>query len=343
LAVSIDDVAKEAGVSRGTVSHVLNGNGEARIAKATQERIRRVVERMGYQPNKMARSLGRRKTDTIGLILYGLLNPFYLHLQESLESVAREHNYHMFSDTSTPLPVPEIYHPKLRGWPIDGVVMWANPYQSVKDYFGRQSEGLKVVYLSGQPRNDQSDSVYFDVYGGAKAAMTHLIERGHRSIAYVYPYEWVEGQSDEPRRCAYVDMCAQAGIRPRLMLMQRHSETRRAGMETGLMLAAMSDSDRPTALLCFNDMVAEGILFGLRRCGIKVPEEVAIVGFDGIEEGQYLDTPLTTVRLPAETMGREALRLLIDRINQKLESRPDDKEAGEHVVIPTELLIGKTS
>ena len=344
MAVSIDDVAKEAGVSRGTVSHVLNGNGEARISKATQERIRLVVERLGYQPNRMARSLGRRKTDTIGLIMYGLLNPFYFHLQEAIESVGREHNYHVFSDTSTPLPAPDRQQAKLRGWPMDGVIMWANPSQTISDYFGQHSAGMNVVYLSGQPRIGTDNAVYFDVYGGAKAAMAHLIERGHRRITYVFPFDWVEQQEDEPRRCAYNDMCRIHALEPRMVLMDRHAESRRAGMEAGIKIAETPRSERPTALLCFNDIVAEGILFGLRRSGIRVPDDIALVGFDGIEEGQYLDTPLTTVRLPADIMAREALRILITQIKDKENGSSDAvKETFGQIAIETELVVGKTT
>lgn len=338
--VSIDDVAKEAGVSRGTVSHVLNGNEQARIAKATQERVWQVVKRMGYQPNRMARSLGRRRTDTIGLIVYGLLNPFYLHLQEAIEAVALSNNLHLFSDTSTPLPVTNDHQAKLRGWPMDGVIMWANASQTIRDYFGRQTDGLHVVYLSGEPRNDLGDVVYFDVYKGAKEAMKHLLAKGHRRIAYVYPYPWIDEQPGEPRRKAYTEACIASGIELKMLLMSRHIESRRAGMEMGLTLAEMPSSTRPTALLCFNDCVAEGVLFGLRRHGLRIPDDVAIVGFDGIEESQYLDIPLTTVMLPAAKMGQEALRVLIRRINSDGAVSADSTES---LAIATELLVGKTT
>lgn len=338
MPVSMDDVARQAGVSRGTVSHVLSNNQKAGIALATQERVRQIAAEMGYRPNRIARSLGRRRTDTLGLLLSGLQNPFFVHLLECAERMAMEQNYHVLMDA---LPT----HPntfsvaKLNDWPMDGALMWAYPGQTLQEFLAAQSANLPVVYLSGQPRHDDCDSVYFDLYSGVRMAMGHLIERGHRRIAYVFPFTWVLDQLDEPRLQGYREMCAQAGLPLQLILMERHESSRQAGFEAGISLATMPVETRPQAVLCFNDVVAQGVLFGLRRAGLHVPEDMAIVGVDGIDEGQYLDVPLTTVLLPCEELCREALRILIARIKEG----PQAKMSPQIVRVPTRLILGATA
>jgi len=337
MAISIEDVAKRAGVAQSTVSHVLNGNTHARIAVATQERVKQAAAELGYRPNRLARSLGRRRTDTLGLMLTGLQNPFYVQLMESIERIAADVNYQVLLDAPPAHSGWNRQHSKLPGWPIDGVLMWAHPGLTVADYLGAQAEQLPVVYLSGQPRNDDASAVYFDVHGGAREAMSHLLLRGSRRIGFVYPYDWVVEQDDEPRYRAYQEICAEAGIEPLLIVTERREETRHAGLLAGLQLAAMPASRRPDAVLCFNDIIAQGVFFGLRREGLRVPEDIAIVSFDGLDEGQYLDVPLTTVLLPGDDMSREALRLLFDRINL------GPGTPTEQVVIPTRLIRGGTA
>jgi len=337
MAISIEDVARRAGVAQSTVSHVLNGNNHARIALATQERVKQAAADLGYRPNRLARSLGRRRTDTIGLMLIGLQNPFYVQLMESIERVAADANYQVLLDAPPASAGWNRRNSKLPGWPIDGVLMWAHPEVTVKEYLGAQAEQLPVVYLSGQPRNDDAAVVYFDVYSGARAAMSHLLRRGCRRIGFVYPYDWVVLQSDEPRYRAYRETCAESALEPMLLYMERHEETRHAGFLAGLELAAMPAGKRPDAVLCFNDIIAQGVFFGLRREGVKIPDEIAVVGFDGLDEGRYLDVPLTTVSLPGEQMSREALRILFDRINLG----PDTP--AQQIVIPTQLMLGGTA
>lgn len=340
MPVSIDDVARRAGVSSGTVSHVLNGNLRARIAVKTQERIRQAAAELDYQPNRMARSLGRRRTDTVGLMIQGLHNPFYVQILENIERLALASGYQVLVDAAPWDSRSSTQSAKLRGWPIDGALMWAQPTQTVQDYFGAQREAygqFPVVYLGGQPRNDSQDSVIFDTYGGTYAAMTYLVSRGFRRIAYLFPYRWVQEQEDEPRHRAYREVCEAADIVPQLMLMEHWEETRRAGLSAGLTLAAMPANERPQAVMCFNDVIAQGVIFGLRRAGLQVPEDLAVVGFDGLDEAQYMDVPLTTVLLPADEMCQAALQLLVRRIKEGKDMTSTE------VVIPTRLSLGGTA
>jgi LacI family transcriptional regulator len=267
MAVSISDVARRAGVSQGTVSHVMNGNERAGIAIATQERVRKAAMELGYQPNRMARMLGRGRTDTLGLFISQLQNPFFIQIMEAAERLALESGYHVLMDAA-PTDQDLAHHKaRLRGWPMDGVLMHAEPHQTIDTYLGAQAENLPVVYMGGQPRLDTSDTVFFNVYAGARMAMQYLIDRGYRNIAYVFPYQWIIDKPREPRHRAYREVCEESGIEPRLIRMEKQEESRLAGLIVGMSIARMPSAERPDALLCFNDVVAEGVLFGLRREG----------------------------------------------------------------------------
>jgi DNA-binding LacI/PurR family transcriptional regulator len=349
VAISIREVAAQAGVSRTTVSQVLNNNAQARITDETRERVRRVAQETGYRPNLLARSLGRRRTDTLGLMISGLRNPFFVSLLEAAEAVALEAGYQVLADTA-PASALGSYseHGRLRGWPVDGVLMWGFPHQVASNYLGPQSQDIPVVYL-GYTRRDGTCAVAFDLHGGGRQAAEHLVTQGYRRITYLYPYraglQEPANPSAEPadlRYQAYREVCRDAGLEPRTILMPREEETRAAGLEAGLRLAALAPSERPDAVLCFNDVIAVGVYHGLRRAGLSVPGDMAVIGFDGIEEGRFLDKPLTTVVSPADVLCREAFGLLAPllRGEQAGEARPAE---ARQVLVPTALFRGETA
>lgn len=338
MAVSIEDVARRAGVSRGTVSHVINGNAAARIAASTQERVWKAVTDLGYHPNRIARSLGRRRTEIVGLIIPSLTNPFFVQIMECMEQLALKEGYQVLLDSMLPVTSSGKPVAKLQGWPVDGVLMWStDASHSLVQMLGAQAGEVPVVYLGGHPRQDNTDSVYFDVYSGAIDMMQHLVQKGFRRIGFLYPFDWVLEQEDEPRHKAYSKVCRESGIEPIMIRMEVHEETRRAGLIAGISLAKMDRKSAPDVVLCFNDVVAEGVLFGLRREGMKVPDDMGVVGIDGIQSAQYLDTPLTTVRLPTEQMCREALRILLRRIAEGPDALTTE------LAVSSELVTGATA
>jgi LacI family transcriptional regulator len=335
MPISILDVARRAGVSAGTVSHVMNGSTRVHIAATTKDRVRRAAVDLGYVPNRLARGLCSRKTETIGLFLPSLQNPFYVDLLELIELSAFECGYYVLLDAKRDLPT----RSNLRGWPIDGVLIWAgdDALCSLEQILQSQADQLPLVHLGGQPRSDHTNVVHFDVYSGVRQALFFLLNQGHSRIAYLYAGTWVEKPPIEVRRQAYTDVCREAGIPLQMMRMREQFETRQAGLTAGLDIAAMPVDTRPTAVLCFNDVIAEGVLFGLRRAGLRVPQDLAIVGVDGLDTVQYLDTPITTVVLPRDEMCRAAVSLLIEQINGT------NGSAFRQIAIPTHLRIGATT
>ena len=334
MPVSIRDIAARAGVSRGTVSKVLNDSPDS-LREETKARVRQAVADMGYAPNRLARSLGRRRTDTIGLRISGLQNPFFVDIMENAERLAFAAGYQVLVDAAPSSCGTYGSYARMRGWPVDGVLMWASAGQGVSDYLGRQAAELPVVYL-GDPGSDERDAVRLDIFGGAIQAAEYLLERGYKRPAFVYPYPQKGAEGSDPRYLAYSQICDRAGLSLETVILTRPEETRSAGLETGLLLAARPSTIRPDVVLCLNDVIAQGVYFGLRRAGLTVPHDIAVVGFDGLEETQSLDIPLTTVRLPVEEMCRQALMILARRI-------AGDTSPAEQTLLPAVLLRGGTA
>jgi len=335
VAVSIREVAEKVGVSAGTVSHVLNGNASARIAPATQDRIRQAAEDLGYSPNRLARGLGRGRTDTIGVIISGLRNPFFADIVETVVGITVAAGYHAIVEVTPQPPGDTKRKGNLSGWPVDGILLWAQPWQTLVDHAGKSAQHIPVVYL-GYPRTDETDWVAFDLYGGGRVLTEHLFAQGYKRTWYFTPFRENVPVAREARIVAYLDTCARYGQTGRVVLLSRSEETRQIGVETGLQIAAMPPAERPDAIICHNDIVAVGVYHGLIRGGVRVPEEVAVTGFDGIAEGQCLDKPLTTVTTSAEAMCRTAIDLLMKRI-------AGEPRSPQGVSIPTTLSIGKTT
>ena len=343
MPVSIKDVAERAGVSRGTVSSVMNADMTARISARTREHVQRIAEELGYAPNRLARSLGRRRTDTIGLLIAGLRNPFFVELMESAERLAQSAGFDVLTDDTfltRPAARPQ---GKLFGWPVDGVLMWSTGVQTLSEHLGPQSVGTPIVYL-GYERSDGAAFVALDHYRGARAAIEHLAARGYRRIGYLTPVRDAEtGQGAEARVAAYEDICREWGLTPEYPLVaqrglyapSRQTGWREIGYASGLELAAAKDRSR--AVFCHNDAMAIGVYHGVRRGGLRVPEDMAVVGFDGISEGLCLDKTLTSVTMPIEALCQSALELLLSQM------RGDQDSGLRSVLLEPALRVGETS
>jgi DNA-binding LacI/PurR family transcriptional regulator len=349
MPVSLREVAERAGVARGTVSSVLNDRAaELRISTQTQERIRRIAEEMGYRPNRLARGLEKGRTNILGLMIPGLRNPFFLGLLETAEERAFQAGYDVLPDTGFQLRASYHVHGKLSGWPVDGILIWVRPDKTLADYLGKWNEDAPVVYL-GYKREDTTDFVGIDREDGVRQVMQHLQERGYRRIAYLYP--WADLQPVDSRYTVYEAVCADKGLEPERIMLETlepqdrlslitQAGLREAGLKTGLSLALRPVGDRPDAIVCHNDLVAIGLFHGLRRGGLDVPEDVAVVGFDGIEEGLYLDKPLTTAVSPGVQVVETAFHILTQRLSDTdthVERQP------QQIMLPSTLRIGSTT
>ena len=309
---SLQEVAARAQVSIATVSRVLNKSDK--VVPETRAAVEAALRDLGYRPSRVARRL-RMNTGhahLVGLIIPDIQNPFYAEIARGVEDTAYAHHYAVMLCNSDEDPAKErFYLDVMQAESVDGLVL---PPFSEDDaaVAAAVKSGVPVVCVDRSLAHVTTDLVEVDNYAGARAAMAHIFERGHERIGLI------EGRSqvstNRERRRGYVEALEAQGIAVRKELM-------RAGdfrQESGRVIAQelMGLKRPPTALFVGNNLMAVGALAGLRQAGKRVPEEVAVVGFDDLPWAEALDPPLTVVRQPAHEVGRQAMELLLKRIEE---------------------------
>ena len=332
MRVSIKDVAKAAGVSHSTVSRALTNS--PLIPEPTRRRIERVAQRMGYAPNAIARGLVMQRTQTIGVIVTTIEDPFIAEIVRGIEQVAADHSYRVFLGTSHNNPTREVDLVKaLREWRVDGVIVASSRVGALYQPHLKEI-GAPIVLINNQKQNktgsskstrsDRIRSVAVDDLKSGALATRFLFSLGHRVIAYF------GGPSDHAanrnRLAGYRRALKQAGVPYEPRLVRTGSGRADAGDQV---LVLFEQSINPTAIFCYNDMTAIGALTALKQRGLRVPADVSVVGFDDIPFAQYVDPPLTTIHQPKDEMGRLATQMLFDLL--------DGKQVA-NVTVPGELI-----
>ena len=339
MAVSIYDIAAKAGVSGGTVSRALNAKSGARISAETRERVRRIADDLGYQPNAVARSLRRQSTNIIGFYTgYGLSDtrkPFYAEIISGLEAGCEEQGQDLLIHTALRRrPISEIYSELLSGQ-VAGVVMLFPPGDDKQE----EAHLIQRLAQSHLPAVVLADcvphipSVRVDDAAGSRLLAEHLAGRGHRVICYL------PGPTDLPlvmrRRLAFAE--AARALEMSVIVPDGYfNEESDLGPLTEWLAAGPGEpEDRPTAVVCWFDELAFNLLAECRRQGVRVPQDLAVVGFDGIRSLEVPAQKLTTIRAPWREVARSAMTLLTTRIARK--------EIALETVLPVELIIGETT
>ncbi|MBC8135953.1 MAG: substrate-binding domain-containing protein, partial [Fibrella sp.] len=226
-------------------------------------------------------------------------------------------------------------HPaKLRSLPLDGALMQGTEMRHVSEYLGSMAFDLPTVYL-GALRTDGEDGVYLDYGVGAYETAAHFASRGYRRVAFVTNAP-VGAPAFEPRFTSFMDGCAELDLSAEVISTD-FLETRAVGYRIGEAIARRPAADRPRAICCHNDVIAVGLCRALQRGGVRIPQDIAVSGFDGIEDGQFLEKPLTTVSGSLPDMIAAATERLLIRIDS------DSGRTGEQTAIPTRLIIGGTT
>ena len=332
--ITIRDVARLAGVGVGTVSRVLNGG--AKVNPLTRDWILAVIRHSGFRPNAGARRILRRRAEMVCFILSNrdFLHSFHARILQGVENYASALKQHVVFaavryDEKTPpeeIPLPPILQE--RGW-VDGLILAGTIYPNFLDRI-RAVHLPYVVFgnnFIGRDGSPSFDQVCFDGTKGEFEATQHLISHGHRTIAFVgdTSYPWMRN-----REKGYLRALRAAKLSP-LTFTEHHGSDFRAYGEwaTARLIAS---APRPVAVVAGNDEVAYGLWRTLLRSGLRVPDDVSLVGFDDREEALLTDPPLTTVRVAKEEIGRALMRLLLEKLHQ-----PETRHAKR--VIPTELVL----
>lgn len=308
MSATIKDVATAAGVSVATVSRVLNGS--ERVRDQTRQRVLDAARDLDYVPNETARSLIRKQTQMIGVLLPDVHGEFFAQVIQGLDAEARVRGYHLLvssshSDEAEAQAIIRALRSRVDGFAI----MWPRPDTQFLDAL--LPPDTPAMLLNADPDASTFPALAVDNRGGAYAAVRHLVEHGHERIAFLSGEP--NNRDARERRTGYrlATRDLDVDTDPELVLdgdfMQ---EAGHAATDSLLHL-----DPRPTALFAANDAMAMGALRGLDKAGLRVPDDLALVGFDDIPTAQYVAPPLTTVRVPARKLGHRAMQCLLARID----------------------------
>ncbi|HEV7242479.1 MAG TPA: LacI family DNA-binding transcriptional regulator [Thermoanaerobaculia bacterium] len=296
---TIRDVAAKAGVSVATVSRVFNQKGP--IREATVRRVMDVAGALQYIPHAGARSLSTRSTRTIGVVLPDLHGEFFSEVIRGIDLAARESGYHLLlSGSHSDRDEMRAVVQAVRGM-VDGLIVMS-PDLEPSALVGELPAGIPTVLLNAKV--DGRPSITIDNAGGARDVVRHLASLGHKHIAFIGGP--AKNADAEQRRRGFRAGAKAHGVDP-VELTGNFTED--SGYEAGKAIAAMSP--RPTAVFAANDSMAIGALSAFRDARVRVPDHIALVGFDDIPIARFLDPPLTTVKVPIAELGRRGLQILL--------------------------------
>lgn len=313
--ITIKDVAREAGVSVTTVSRALNNTG--RIDAQTKEHIENVIAQLGYRPNSVAQSMKTRKTRNIFLVVPDITNPFYANLAKGLQLLVKQKNYNITLYNTNEALSEELNAIETAREICAGGIVFASVSANQCIIDALHEANIPTVLLNSYGAC-AFDTVHGEANKGTYISTKYLIENGHRNIAFAgAPVETTIGKS---RKQGYVNALKEAGIRVDGKLTFEMGFSEDAGYKAGKYFSALQP--RPTAICCANDIIAMGVLTALHEDGIRVPEEMSVVGMDDIIYSRISRPPLTSVTNDSQDFAENAFQLLFERIENKYKGKP---------------------
>lgn len=323
--VTLKDVAKAAGVSYATVSRALSGRGE--INEETRARIVALCREMNFTPNALARSMVMKRTNTIGLIMADINNPFMSEIAKFVEYYVRENGYDLMLCSSSYDIVQEKRAMELfQSRQVDGIIMipaGAETYSAISPLLSR----VPTVFVSESMNNLPVDNVAIDNVAGTHIGVDYLFNQGHRDILYLGRRP--NSPAHELRAKGFVEACSEHGLFPSFM----DSQTARSNQATGYELGKEYFSRRPlchTAIYCATDSLAIGVMQAADEAGVRIPEDISLMGFDNISFTELPRINLTTIDQPKKLLAEAAVERLLERIDEETES-----ECEHTVLMPT--------
>lgn len=333
--ISIRDIAARAGVSHTTVSRALHDS--PLISREVRERIQQTALDMGYVPNEVAQSLKHSQTNSVGLVVTSIADPFVGRVVRGIEETAQAAHMSVILSVSDNQPEQEMaVIENFNRRRVDGIIIAASRLE-MRELQRLAKWPIPIVLINQQSEApaDGLTSVAIDDFNGAKMAVEHLLHLGHRRIGYLGAGN--RPRSDRLRLEGYTAALRAAQVEPRTEWVRianpehrYHSDDVSDGQS--MLNSLLSSGVR--ALLCYNDSMAIGALLACRKRGIGVPQDLSIIGFDNIETSQYVTPALTTVHQPKLRLGQLAMEMLLDR----LAGRPVENQ-----LLPTELIVREST
>jgi len=306
--ITIADVARAAGFSQMTVSRVVNDKED--VSEATRQRVLDAIEHLGYRPSGIARGLATKRTGTLGLVLPDVANPFFSDVARGVEDVAYAHGYGVFLCNTDEDPERELaVLASLEEKRVDGLVLCSSRLNEdeLHEVVARHPS---VVLVNRRLVGDQVRSVLLDDEAGGRLATRHLLKGGHRAIGLLAGPE--VSHSGRMRARGYRAALAAAGLPYYPNWVRSCPPVTEGGHRSALDL--LQTHPELTALFCYNDLVAVGALAACAELGLRVPEDVAVAGHDGIPLAAWVTPPLTTCEVPRTDLGGRAVESLLEQI-----------------------------
>jgi LacI family transcriptional regulator len=322
--VRMSDVAKLAGVGTMTVSRVLNGN--VFVTEETTARVLKAVAKLKYQPNEIARSLREQRTRQIGIIIPNLHNQFFASCAHAINLVAQQHSYSTIITTSDGHPTTESVEAKrmLRRY-IEGLIIV--PAIGKSQLLDPEFTGTPIVTIDSPIPRSPFDSVVVQNKYGSQLGVQHLIKHRHRRIVFlgVAPEKWSTKQRSDGYRAAM----EAAGLKTETRIISESMS------ELYEVIRSLSTRKLPpTALFCSNNLITRETLHVISKLDLRIPQDLALVGFDDFEMADMMTPAITAIRQPVDVMGRVAAELLFSRLTNSKE-----REKPKRIMLPVELIV----
>jgi len=328
MATTLHEVAQRAGVSAMTVSRVVNGRG--RVDSETRQRVEEAIQALDYVPNRIARGLISQKTQTIGIIVPDIVNPFFAPVVRGAESAARKAGYRvLLCNSEGDLRLEREYIEDLVAHRVEGLLLAPASDRSRSSILSLLRGGFPLVLIDRALPDADCDLIVSDNAQGARRLIEHLIAIGHREIAHVSDAE--DTSTGRERLRGYREALEAAGIPFQLELVIRTTVDRIGGYRAAQEILARDPL--PTAIFAVNNMTAVGTMEALRERSLSVPKDMGLVCFDDVEHLAVLSPILTVIDQPAETFGSLGVQLLLERMTGKANSRP------RRIILQTDLIV----
>jgi LacI family transcriptional regulator len=325
---NMKQIADLAGVSLGTVSHVINDT--AKVREPLRQRVLEAVQTTGYQPSQLARGLRRDKTNLLAMIIPDILNPFFPGVVRGAEDVAFANGYRLVLCNTDNDHGKEVMHLNaLRTYLPSGLIVIPSDYSDLTAQTeSYRRAGASVVCIDRLPRNWDGDSVTINNLQAAHNAASYLIKLGHRQLAAITGPLHLSNSQD--RLKGFKRALRQAGLQAAPAYTQESTFDRAGGYAKAKVLLKILP--RPTAILACNDMIALGALLAIREEGLRCPEDISLIGFDGLDLTETTTPQLSSVYQSPYQLGATAAQMALDRV-------ADNDIPVRHVVLKTELRI----
>lgn len=333
---TLRDVAELAGVSPRTVSNVVNGY--ARVTPATREKVERAIHELDYRPNVLARNLANGKSGQIVVVVPYLDTPYFAELLQAIIPAARKGGYNVLVDQTDGdrQHEEELIGRGSRGFLFDGMII--SPLGLSQEDLSSRDPALPLVVVGERSSDGTFDHVGIDDIAASTDAVSHLISLGRRRIAAIGDQPYATGEAAQLRTRGFRAAHAAAGLPVDDSLIISTARFNRIDGATA-MAALLDRDDRPDAVFCYSDLVASGAIHTIIGRGLRVPEDVAIIGYDDIEDGRYAQPTISTISPDKTAIAQLAVERLILRMTSP-ERVPGIELLAQHRLIPRQSTLG---